>query len=291
MLTWLTYVRYWITYFQIFTRKLSISITIHDATKRGLSVWQKPKDFFHQILSFLGKGYNKRLRGQTINKAVTNWNHTEPKRIKTVIWNGTLNNFQCYPSIRTGCHGINSMTLIRDDGMYSVSPLNWISTLDTSSLGPYNYDTRFDTFFPKKMFEFSKLYTKFLVPKQSCFFPLFFQPSYAIQHTENSYVFFNFRLYDDMNSVSPLNWIGTLDTSSLGPYNYDTRFDTFSPKNVWILKIVHKISCTEAIVLFFFLNKPMQYNILRIPMSSLISGYKLFCFCFCLFVCFFFFHF
>ena len=47
---------------------------------RGLSVWQKPKDFFHQILSFLWKGHNKTLRGQTINKTVTNQNHNEPKR-------------------------------------------------------------------------------------------------------------------------------------------------------------------------------------------------------------------
>ena len=57
---------------------------------RGLSVWQKLKDFFHQILSFLWKGHNKRLRGLTINKAVTNQNHTEPKRTKTVIWNRAL---------------------------------------------------------------------------------------------------------------------------------------------------------------------------------------------------------
>ena len=51
----------------------------------GLSVWQKkkkkkkPKDFFHQILSFLWKGHND-------NKTVTNKNHTEPKQTKTVIW-------------------------------------------------------------------------------------------------------------------------------------------------------------------------------------------------------------
>ena len=57
---------------------------------RGLSVLQKPKDFFHQILSFLWKGHNKTLRGQTINKTVTNQNHTEPKRTKTVIWTGIL---------------------------------------------------------------------------------------------------------------------------------------------------------------------------------------------------------
>ena len=56
---------------------------------RRLSVWQKPKDFY-QILSFLWKGHNKRLRGQAINKTVTNQNHTEPKRTKTVIWNRAL---------------------------------------------------------------------------------------------------------------------------------------------------------------------------------------------------------
>ena len=57
---------------------------------RGLSVWQKPKDFFHQILSFLWKGHNKRLWGQTINKTVINQNHTEPNWTKTVIWNWAL---------------------------------------------------------------------------------------------------------------------------------------------------------------------------------------------------------
>ena len=72
---------------------------------RGLSVWQKPKNLFHQILSFLWKDTyknnnnknrtnhkqtktnkqtnkkkkKKKLRGQTINKTVTNHNHTEPK--------------------------------------------------------------------------------------------------------------------------------------------------------------------------------------------------------------------
>ena len=53
----------------------------------GLSVWQKPKDFFYQICSFLWKGHNKRFWGQTINKTMTNQSHTEPKRTKTVILN------------------------------------------------------------------------------------------------------------------------------------------------------------------------------------------------------------
>ena len=39
---------------------------------------------------FLWKGHNKRLRGQTINKTVTNENHTELNRTKTVIWNGAV---------------------------------------------------------------------------------------------------------------------------------------------------------------------------------------------------------
>ena len=37
-----------------------------------------------------------------------------------------------------GCHGIKSMTLIRVDDMYNVSPLSWKGTPDISSLGPYN---------------------------------------------------------------------------------------------------------------------------------------------------------
>ena len=41
-----------------------------------LSVLQKPKDFFSQILSSLSKGHNKRLRGQTIDKTVTIPNRT-----------------------------------------------------------------------------------------------------------------------------------------------------------------------------------------------------------------------
>ena len=59
---------------------------------RGLSVCQKPKDFFPSNSQFLMKGHNKRLRGQTVNKTVTNQNHTEPKPLRylklgTVITN------------------------------------------------------------------------------------------------------------------------------------------------------------------------------------------------------------
>ena len=57
---------------------------------RGLSVWQKPKDLFSQILSFLWKGHNKRLRGQTIDKTVTISSWTKPNREKSVIWNWAL---------------------------------------------------------------------------------------------------------------------------------------------------------------------------------------------------------
>ena len=45
----------------------------------GLSVWQKRKDLIYQILNFLWKGHNKTLQGQTINKTLTNQNHTELK--------------------------------------------------------------------------------------------------------------------------------------------------------------------------------------------------------------------
>ena len=56
----------------------------------GLSVWQKPKDFFSPILSFLWKEHNKRLRGQTIDTTATipNWN--EPNQEKSVIWNWAM---------------------------------------------------------------------------------------------------------------------------------------------------------------------------------------------------------
>ena len=37
-----------------------------------------------------------------------------------------------------GCHGINSMTLVRVDDMYIVSPLSWIGTPDISTLEHYN---------------------------------------------------------------------------------------------------------------------------------------------------------
>ena len=49
---------------------------------RGLSVWQKPKDF-SPILSFLWKG-------QKIDKTVTIPNKIEPNREKSVIWNWVM---------------------------------------------------------------------------------------------------------------------------------------------------------------------------------------------------------
>ena len=45
-----------------------------------------------------------------------------------------------------GCHGKNSMTLIRVDDMYKVSPLSWIGTTDISALGPYNIRHRSNSF-------------------------------------------------------------------------------------------------------------------------------------------------
>ena len=59
------------------------------------------------LLSFLRKGHNKSLRGRTINKTVTNQNHTEPNRNKTVIWNRAMSGEQgnvCFvssPSLET----------------------------------------------------------------------------------------------------------------------------------------------------------------------------------------------
>ena len=50
---------------------------------RGLSVWQKLKDFFSQILGSLWKGHNKRLRGHTIDKTTTNQNHKESDRTRS----------------------------------------------------------------------------------------------------------------------------------------------------------------------------------------------------------------
>ena len=68
----LTYVRNWI-HFQIFTSKLSISITIYDATKSRITCLTKTKGLFTLWNS------------QFLNKTVTYKNHTERKRIKTVI--------------------------------------------------------------------------------------------------------------------------------------------------------------------------------------------------------------
>ena len=65
---------------------------------RGLPVRQIPNWRTSSIkFSVSWKGRKKRLRGQTINKTVTNQNHTEPKRTKPVIWNCSIS----WPQSRT----------------------------------------------------------------------------------------------------------------------------------------------------------------------------------------------
>ena len=59
-------------------------MTIQDETQSRIICFAKPKDF-SQILSFLWKGHNKTLRGQTIDKTVVKPNHE-----KSITWNGTL---------------------------------------------------------------------------------------------------------------------------------------------------------------------------------------------------------
>ena len=56
-----------------------ICITIHDESKSPiLSFWQKPKDFFSQILSFVWKWYNKDSEAKQVIKP---WpNRSKPKQ-------------------------------------------------------------------------------------------------------------------------------------------------------------------------------------------------------------------
>ena len=62
---------------------MPISITIHDATKTLDYMFdKKPKNFFHQILSFLWNGHNKRLQARQLTKPKptrTILNQNEPK--------------------------------------------------------------------------------------------------------------------------------------------------------------------------------------------------------------------
>ena len=64
-----------------------MSITIHDAPKSRIICLTKTKGLLPSNFQFLVKRTQQRLRGQTINKTVTNQNHTEPKQTKIVIWN------------------------------------------------------------------------------------------------------------------------------------------------------------------------------------------------------------
>ena len=78
-------------YIYIFTSKLWISITVHDVTKSRIICFTKTGGLLPSNSKLFIKRTQKRLRGQTINKTVTNQNYTEPKRTKTVIWNWAMN--------------------------------------------------------------------------------------------------------------------------------------------------------------------------------------------------------
>ena len=67
LLCWLTYETEF-TYMQIITSKLSIWITIHDATKSQIISLTKNKDLFYQIFSFLWIGHNKNSEARQIIK-------------------------------------------------------------------------------------------------------------------------------------------------------------------------------------------------------------------------------
>ena len=75
--------------FQIFTSKLWLSITIHDATKSRIICLTKTEGFLPIKFSVsYEKGHNQRLQGQTSNKTVTNQNHTEPNEPKLLFETG-----------------------------------------------------------------------------------------------------------------------------------------------------------------------------------------------------------
>ena len=66
---------------KISSGKLCICITIHNATKSRIICLTKTEGLLPSNSQFLiKKDHNKRFRGQTINKTVTNQNHTEPNR-------------------------------------------------------------------------------------------------------------------------------------------------------------------------------------------------------------------
>ena len=104
----------------------------------GLPVWQKPKAFFHQILSVLWKRHNKRLRGKTINKTLTNQNQTEPKRTKTVIWNRampTLASWVYWKKIGVCIINLKSYSLFVEHRLKKSEGV-WISKRITQTQGP-----------------------------------------------------------------------------------------------------------------------------------------------------------
>ena len=74
----LTYVRYWI-HFQIFTSKLWVSMTIHDATKSRIICLTKTEGLLPSNSQFLMKRAQQKTP-RPDNKTLTNQNHTELKR-------------------------------------------------------------------------------------------------------------------------------------------------------------------------------------------------------------------
>ena len=87
-LCWFTYGTEF-TYFQIFTSKLSISITIHDATKLRIICLTKTEGFFHQISSFYyEKDTTKDSEGRQLKKpwpTRTILNQNEPKLLLLLL--------------------------------------------------------------------------------------------------------------------------------------------------------------------------------------------------------------
>ena len=66
---------------------------------RGLSVWQKPKDIFSQIISSLWKEHNKRFGNKQWIKSQAYQSLpylTELYLKKTVIWNLPFSRFKIY---------------------------------------------------------------------------------------------------------------------------------------------------------------------------------------------------
>ena len=120
-------------------------ITIHDATKSRIICLTYTEGLFPSNSKFLMKRHSKRLRGQTINKTVTNPNYTKPKRTKTVIWNwaelshypSTIKgfwewrfdaSFVCFVELSYASHayGINAITNIFRDFLNKMLVFCWL---------------------------------------------------------------------------------------------------------------------------------------------------------------------